>query len=77
MKPAYFKTCRCGQRIVILNTKRGKRLAVNVEPKGHEAYRYRGVARVEQMYEWGQHQPHLLTCTKPYDKATQNRKKFV
>lgn len=58
------RPCRCGQIVIILNTQRGKKIAVNREPKGHDAFRFRDVERNETYYVHGQHQPHMHTCTK-------------
>lgn len=70
-----YTKCRCGQSIVVLNTQRGKKIAVNDEPRGHEAWRYMPVARQETMYQYGIHQPHVATCMKP--KMRPERKRYV
>lgn len=57
--------CRCGQTVTVLGTKRGKRIGVNRHPLGHNAFQYRDVDRTETIYVYGQHQPHLSTCTAP------------
>lgn len=71
-----YRPCRCGQKTVILNTQRGKKVAVNDEPRGHEAWKYEPVGRLETFYRHGAHQLHLLTCTKPRAR-TPERKRYV
>ncbi len=78
MSAAFWTRCKgCDEDIVILDTKRGKRIAVNRTPKGHRAFMFRGVARIEELYIYGTHQPHVITCTKPRDKTEPQKKKFV
>lgn len=63
-RPVVSTRCtKCGAAIVILNTKRAKRIAINPEPVGHNAFRYRDWHRNEEYYEYGTHQPHAATCT--------------
>lgn len=71
-----YRRCGCGQAIVILNTQRGRKAAVNEEPLGHEAWKYEPVVRLETFYRHGAHQLHLLTCTKPRARK-QERKRYV
>lgn len=59
----------------MLNTARGKRMAVNTVPLGHQAHKFLPVDRNETYYQHGAHQPHRATCTRP--KVRQERKRYV
>lgn len=69
-----LKLCRCGQQIVVLNTRRRKRIAVNLEPKGHDAFKFRAWSRHETYFVPREHQPHFLTCTKPREPRDERRR---
>jgi hypothetical protein len=71
-----YRVCRCGQQVLILNTRRGKRIAINTEPKGREAFKFRDWLRHETYYVPREHQPHFLTCTKPRERHDE-RRRFV
>lgn len=58
---------RCGGRIWVMNTNRGRRIAVNPEPLGHEAFRFRKIGRLEEYYVPREHQPHVATCPRRDD----------
>lgn len=60
---------RCGRTVVVLDTPRGKRIAVNMVPLGPTAYRYRDWNRNEEVYVYGEHQPHVVICPRREQRA--------
>jgi len=63
------KNCRwCGKPIVILLTTNGRQIAINPQPVGFSAFRFRPYERGDIYYQPGEHQPHARYCLKPDNK---------
>jgi hypothetical protein len=70
-----FRACRCGSMVLIMTTALGKRIAINPKPYGAYFEQYRSVLAQETYYIYGEHQPHVITCTAPEIKPP--RKRYV
>lgn len=63
--PKDISQCRgCGDDIVWVKTKRGKRMPVNVVPSKPD---FRGPNAGELKYTHGEHEPHWSTCSNSDD----------
>lgn len=63
MKRVYYKLClKCDKPIALLPTHRGRTIAVNRQPLGYEAFKFRPVDYKDLYYMHGEHQPHRMTC---------------